>query len=148
MNKVLYNLDAMCASKKNGALFLFMARDFAKSFYNSSSWKRVRLIYLQSKHYICERCGSPNARQVHHKEYLTEENINNNNIALNFDNLECLCDICHQNEHNEKTSITRDDVEFDDNGQLIKKSYPPLKNFNPKNSKDRSQTIGNVIGDF
>lgn len=105
-----------------------MAREFSKKFYNSSAWKQVRLNYLQSKHYICERCGRPNAKQVHHKKYLTEENINNTDITLSFDNLECLCDICHQNEHNEKVSITRDEVEFDEHGQLIKKHIPPHKN--------------------
>lgn len=96
-----------------------MAREFSKSFYNSKAWKRAREAYIHSKFGLCERCGCPNSKQVHHKVYLNENNINNPNVTLNFDNLELLCDICHQKEHNEKYSPTMWGMEFDENGELI-----------------------------
>lgn len=103
-----------------------MAREFSKSFYNSIEWKKARQSYISSKFGICERCGKPNAKQVHHKNYLTPENINNPEITLNPDNFELLCDICHQKEHNEKYSPVAWGLEFDDNGQLVKRSQDLL----------------------
>lgn len=41
------------------------------------------------------------ADEVHHKIRLTKENINEPSIALNFDNLEALCEQCHDKEHEE-----------------------------------------------
>lgn len=97
-----------------------MARDFSKSFYNSLKWKNARECYISSKFGICERCGKPDAKQVHHKTYLTPDNINNPEISLNPDNFELLCDICHQKEHNEKFSPIAWGLEFNDNGELVK----------------------------
>jgi len=99
-----------------------MARDFSKSFYNSKEWKRVRQAYISSKFGICERCGNPNSKQVHHKIYLTPENINDPNITLDSNNFELLCDICHQKEHNEKYSATEWGLCFDSNGDLVRVS--------------------------
>lgn len=96
-----------------------MAREFSKSFYNSRKWKKVREAYIQLKFGLCERCGKPNSKQVHHKVYLNEQNINNPDITLNFDNFELLCDICHQKEHNEKYSPTMWGMDFDENGELV-----------------------------
>ena len=69
---------------------------------------------------ICERCGKANSKQVHHKIYINEKNINNPTITLDFNNLELLCDSCHQREHKEKYSPTLWGLEFDSNGDLIK----------------------------
>lgn len=66
--------------------------------YNSRKWRRVRKAYLESQNYLCERCGQP-ARIVHHKKYLTAENASDNEIAYDFDNLEALCQNCHNTEH-------------------------------------------------
>lgn len=66
--------------------------------YDSRKWRRVRKSYLESKNYICERCGQP-ATIVHHKKYLTESNVDNAEIAYNFENLEALCLACHNLEH-------------------------------------------------
>lgn len=97
-----------------------MARDFAKAFYNSKEWKNSRKAYIASKFGICERCGKPNAKQVHHKKYLNESNINDPSITLDFNNFELLCDTCHQKEHNEKYSPTLWGLDFDESGDLIK----------------------------
>lgn len=99
-----------------------MARDFAKVFYNSSAWKKTRKAYIALKYGICERCGQANSKQVHHKKYLTETNISNPDVTLNFKNLELLCDICHQKEHNEKYSSTVWGLGFNEIGDLIKKT--------------------------
>ncbi len=98
-----------------------MARDFSKAFYNSKAWKRTRDAYVSSKFGICERCSRPDSKQVHHKSYLTPENINDPDITLSFDNLELLCDVCHQKEHNEKYSATEWGLCFDSNGDLIRR---------------------------
>lgn len=39
---------------------------------------------------------------MHHKVKLTPENVNNPDIALNWDNLELLCKKCHLEEHRGK----------------------------------------------
>ena len=90
-----------------------MARDFAKALYKSTAWQQVSAYYMQSKNYICERCGKP-AKICHHKTWLTPSNISNTSISLNPDNLECLCQECHNVEHN------RDDaaIYFDDKGNV------------------------------
>ena len=70
---------------------------FAYGFYISDEWRSCRLAYLQ-QHPICERCGM-SAHQVHHKTKLTPNNLQDPEITLNPDNLEALCDTCHQQEH-------------------------------------------------
>lgn len=96
-----------------------MARDFAKKFYNSKEWIKCRESYKQSQHGICERCEQPGI-EVHHKIYLTPDNINEPEITLSWSNLELLCESCHSKEHMSKYSSLRDDVMFDSNGDLIR----------------------------
>lgn len=74
---------------------------------------------MQSKNYICERCGEP-ASICHHRKYLNDQNVNDLSIALGFDNLECLCRDCHNKEHGLKHSI----ILFDKSGSCssVKKS--------------------------
>jgi len=66
--------------------------------YDSRKWRKIRKLYLESQNYICERCGQV-ATIVHHKKYLTADNVTDNDIAYNFDNLEALCQDCHNLEH-------------------------------------------------
>ena len=47
-------------------------------------------------------------------------------ITLNFDNLEYICQECHNKEHKRDKS-TKDDVEFDEEGNLILKNPPHEK---------------------
>ena len=67
-----------------------MARDFAVRFYNSAAWARCRAAYALSVFGLCERCGEAGV-EVHHKVYLTPENIDYPPITLGWDNLELLC---------------------------------------------------------
>lgn len=95
-----------------------MAREFARGFYKSAAWQRCRTAYIQSVFGLCERCGEPGA-EVHHREYLTPDNINDPEVALGWDNLELLCASCHNKEHKREHEALRDDVVFDANGDLV-----------------------------
>lgn len=98
-----------------------MARKFAKSFYNSKAWKDCQSTYKALKFGICERCGCANGTEVHHKIELNEQNINDPLITLNFENLELLCKTCHGQHHNTRNGFVRDDICFDENGDVVRK---------------------------
>ena len=96
-----------------------MAKDWAIDFYNSKAWEDCRLAFLQSKFFICERCGGA-ATIAHHKTYLTPANINNPDITLNWENLEALCQDCHNKEHHSSPG-TADGLRFDEDGNLVRR---------------------------
>lgn len=90
-------------------------RDYDNSaFYHSKEWKKVSTAYLTSQSYICERCGRP-ATICHHKKYLNGKNVSDPEIALSFDNLEALCQECHNQEHSRSMSLAR----FDNDGNVV-----------------------------
>jgi 5-methylcytosine-specific restriction endonuclease McrA len=91
---------------------------YGDKFYNSMQWRRVSKLFLKSKHYICERCGGV-GELAHHKIRLDRFNVNKPEIALNFDNLECLCLSCHNSEHGETGSATAAGVSFDSAGNVV-----------------------------
>lgn len=101
-----------------------MAREFARKFYGSRAWKECRASYILSVNGLCERCLANGkyvaGEEVHHKIYLTPENINDPYITLNWENLELLCATCHSKEHNEKYNPLREGFGFDENGDLIR----------------------------
>ena len=78
-------------------------RDFARKFYKSQAWKQCRAGYLKKVAGLCERCYAKGlivpATMVHHKVYISPENIDDPNVTLNWDNLEALCNDCHAAEH-------------------------------------------------
>ena len=80
---------------------------FAHSFYKSSAWMKCAKAYRNDRGGLCERCWAKGlivpGEEVHHKIKLTPENINDPAIALNWDNLEPLCDACHKAEHKPTT---------------------------------------------
>ena len=96
-----------------------MARKFAKKFYDSKEWKACREAFRAFKMGICERCGSAEGTEVHHKRELNEININDVNVTMGFDNLELLCRRCHALHHNRGRKVTREDVCFDENGNVV-----------------------------
>lgn len=89
-------------------------KDYARSFYQSKAWHEVSTLYMCSRNYVCERCGGV-AVICHHRQYITPWNINNPDITLNLDNLESLCQECHNQEHSAKVSRAI----FDDSGSMI-----------------------------
>lgn len=102
-----------------------MAKPWARPFYSSSLWKKCRESYKQYKNGLCERCLKEGryvpGEEVHHKVWLNETNINNPDITLSWDNLELLCSSCHSKEHNSKYESLREDVQFDKNGDLVRR---------------------------
>ena len=68
---------------------------------------------MMSQNYICERCGGVGVI-CHHRKYITPYNINNPALTLGTENLECLCQECHNQEHSAKVSRAI----FDNNGYM------------------------------
>lgn len=99
-----------------------MAKDYAKSFYKSKGWLKSRRGYIHSVGGICERCKSKGkfipGKIVHHKNYISEDNIYDVSVTLNWDNLEYLCQDCHNLEHH-SNSLIEDGLLFDEEGNLI-----------------------------
>lgn len=104
-----------------------MAKDFAKDFYNSSTWRKCAKAYALSKCYVCERCHNKFAKHggkdgeqryiVHHKIPLTPQNISDPNIAYGWNNLMFLCIECHNAIHAKLSTGRR--MTFDAQGNLI-----------------------------
>lgn len=86
--------------------------------YKSKRWEKLRLLKKNISPF-CERCllngvYTP-VRIIHHKEYITDLNYYDDNVFFNLDNLESLCQDCHNKEHfGEKENYT-----FDNNGDII-----------------------------
>ena len=73
------------------------------AFYGTEAWKRCRRAYKKYRGGLCERCLAKGLYEpgtiVHHKIYMTPETMNNPRVALDFENLELLCQKCHHEEH-------------------------------------------------
>ena len=102
-----------------------MAQDFAKQFYDSKRWKDCKRIFInqriQEDGGLCQQCHELPGYIVHHKILLTPENIQNAEISLNTDNLEFVCNNCHNKIH----LVERYDLNisgFDKFGQPIQKN--------------------------
>ena len=72
---------------------------------------------MDSRCYVCERCGGL-ARIVHHRRYITPQNIHDPAIALDWANLEALCIDCHNAEHM-GGGVCAPGLAFDAAGNLI-----------------------------
>ena len=83
--------------------YVEMAKDFAEKFYRSAAWQKCRGAYILSVGGLCERCYAAgiikHGDTVHHKVHLTNENINDPSVTMNFKNLELLCRDCHAAMH-------------------------------------------------
>lgn len=103
-----------------------MAKDFAKAFYSSRAWRDCRAAYRKSVGGLCERCAAKGlivaGEIVHHKEYITPENLTDPAVALSFDNLELLCRECHEREHRQKEKR----YTVDDCGRVHALGDPPI----------------------
>ena len=53
---------------------------------------------------------------VHHKKYITPGNIHDARVTLALDNLELVCEDCHNKEHKAKHAAR---YRFDGNGNLL-----------------------------
>lgn len=99
-----------------------MAREFAKKFYKSKAWLECREAVFKRDFGLCVECGAA-GEEVHHKEWLRPENINNPKITLNHSNLVTLCKDCHHRVHKRNQFTKHEEVEeglaFDAEGNLI-----------------------------
>lgn len=67
-------------------------------FYLGRPWKQIRVYILQRDSYQCQICKKRWANTVHHIIPRSERP----DLALDPDNLESVCRICHNQEHPEK----------------------------------------------
>lgn len=79
-----------------------------QSFYHSKKWETFRKVLMAERtnddgFIICEKCGKPILRPydciAHHKDELTDENVNDFTVSLNPDNIELIHFKCHNIEH-------------------------------------------------
>ena len=97
-----------------------MAREFAAAFYTSKKWRKCRRSYIGKRQAVdggmCERCQREIGYIVHHKIWLTPDNITDPDVALNHEHLQYVCITCHNKiEEGERER----DYCFDEEGQLI-----------------------------
>lgn len=108
-----------------------MAREFAKKFYHSKEWLKVREFVIQRDNGLCQECLKHGdvvpGEEVHHIEWLKPSNINNTDITLNPENLVYICKDCHFKIHkkerhklNRQLPVVTNGTYFDDKGQLQK----------------------------
>ena len=92
------------------------------AFYHTAAWKKCRDNYAASVGGLCERCASKGIIRagyiVHHREWITAQNINDPAILLSFDNLELLCLDCHNQEHYKDDGDKRYYVDRDGSVQI------------------------------
>lgn len=104
-----------------------MAREFAKKFYDSAAWKNCRASYIAERRKIdgglCETCHKKYGYIVHHKIWLSPENINDTSISLNHKHLKYDCLECHNKETERMDVGAR--IVFDEDGNPVPRSYPP-----------------------
>lgn len=97
-----------------------MAAPWAKGFYQSAAWRKNSRAYLASVDGLCERCRSAGklvpAVIVHHREHLTAESIRDPMMAMGWDNLEALCQECHNKEHFGNPRVR--EVRFNADGEI------------------------------
>lgn len=112
-----------------------MSRNTDIIFYQSKAWKQVRKNIWLKQSCLCAKCHRPVYVDkisewipkekrlkgiVHHKIHLDFNNVYDDSIALNEDNLEGLCIDCHNKEHF-STNVTKSDVMFDEEGNLVRR---------------------------
>ena len=119
-----------------------MSRSTNSTFYQSKAWKQVRKNVWLKQSCLCNRCSKPvyvsgiteyipkekrTKGIVHHKIYLNNTNVLDDDISLNEDNLEGLCIDCHNKEHF-STNILKNGLMFDEDGNLIQRQLIPPRN--------------------
>ena len=72
-------------------------------FYTSSQWRKFRKYIIDKNGGICNRCGTiftdTSKLEVHHINYLRDEDYKNPTKTLSEDNVEVVCHQCHNEEH-------------------------------------------------
>jgi len=88
-------------------LIQFIREDKIMKFYKSKQWLSLRLIALERDNYECQECKRKGryykAENVHHKKEVKTHPY----LALDINNLECLCIRCHNEEHKRLDKLTK-----------------------------------------
>lgn len=89
-------------------------KEYAAAFYSSKAWKETRRAYRKSVGGLCEICLKKGIYKpgeiVHHKMYLTPENVNDPAVALNWANLQLVCRDCHAELHGDTRRYKVDEL--------------------------------------
>jgi len=100
-----------------------MAQEWAKSFYKSKQWLECRASFISYRMSVdgcmCEHCHKELGYIVDHKIELTQENIKDPNIALNHENLQYLCHVCHNHKRAGDEGFIREGFKFNDEGDMV-----------------------------
>lgn len=84
-------------------------------FYATAAWKKIRVMALQRDHYWCRRCGKRHATTVHHLVPISADRER----ALDLDNLESVCAVCHNQIHDEKGRKDSGDAGMPDGFRVV-----------------------------
>ena len=80
-----------------------MAKEWALRLYKSKEWRELRRTLIQERGARCERCGKvvgDTSRMIaDHIIELTPDNVQDVMIALNQDNVQLICEDCHNLKH-------------------------------------------------
>ena len=94
-----------------------MAQSFAKAFYKSTRWRKCRAAFIADRMRIdgglCQMCRDEPGYIVHHKVWLTPQNIDDPDVALNPANFLYVCHDCHNKIENDGGNL----YYFDEQGQ-------------------------------
>jgi 5-methylcytosine-specific restriction endonuclease McrA len=79
--------------------------------YQDPQWEPARQECRRRANGLCQRCKSKgkvkHGKIAHHKVWLTDDNKYDWNIAFNPDNLEWLCNDCHEDEHDRSIGLQK-----------------------------------------
>jgi 5-methylcytosine-specific restriction endonuclease McrA len=71
--------------------------------YKTKEWREARKYVMTRSNGLCERCKKKGkmvpGKIVHHIKWLTDDNKNDWSISYNPNNLEYICNDCHENVH-------------------------------------------------
>ena len=99
-----------------------MAKWFSESFYKSGRWERTRQAYIATVNGLCEVCKDQGVltpgKILHHVIELSPDNIHDPEITLNWDNLQYVCQDCHNKIHH-SGQVTREGLIFDSSGNIV-----------------------------
>ena len=101
-----------------------MSKEWAKAFYNSTAWKRVRAYVIIRDHGLCHECGHA-GYIVHHVKELTPSNVHNKHIALDPKNLVYLCKDCHNKIHKVGVKAGGLPYRITSTGEIVPLESPP-----------------------
>lgn len=118
-----------------------MPKPWAVKFYNSKAWKQTRHAYMTHVGWECERCPLPTPAEIlHHRRHLTPTNINDQDIALGWGNLEAVCRECHEHEHGE--------IRGQPSRKMIDKSLAIVGNEIVKNKRSEGREFDMIVNDL